>query len=329
MDLLTISNCTWRGVAAWRISSAHLHAVVTVVGGHLAAIWQVSDGINPLWQPPWAPAAPAADYAGRYGEDSASAQLLATIVGHNWCCDRFGGQRPGEKRPAHGETSVVTWQRQLEIPARFTMTAWLPEAQLQVRTTMSFRGTQIVIARSVRHDDADARNIEWCEHVTVGDPFLVGAEITAGIDRVLTWPDGDRNPSSRFDHLGSEAEAPIAAALAMPASDAPPCGDVVSARVHQGWWSIANRRLNRRLTYRWSPDEYPWLALWTEHRSRHHAPWNGVTRARGMEFSTKPWPELAPPPERATTYQGRSTQCVVPPGTWRTKVMTVQWERMR
>jgi len=35
---------------------------------------------------------------------------------------------------------------------------------------------------------------------------------------------------------------------------------------------------------------FPWIALWEENRARENAPWNGTTRARGVEFGTSPMP---------------------------------------
>ena len=31
------------------------------------------------------------------------------------------------------------------------------------------------------------QEVEWCEHVTLGDPFLAGAHITAGVSQAWNW----------------------------------------------------------------------------------------------------------------------------------------------
>jgi len=41
----------------------------------------------------------------------------------------------------------------------------------------------------------------------------------------------------------------------------------------------------------WKRDDFPWLGIWRENRSRSHAPWNSVTVACGMEFGVSPMPE--------------------------------------
>jgi len=49
---------------------------------------------------------------------------------------------------------------------------------------------------------------------------------------------------------------------------------------------------------------------------------------RGMELSTKPFPEGKPPAQRARFFQGRSTQCLVPPGAGLSKTIRFTWERL-
>jgi hypothetical protein len=43
--------------------------------------------------------------------------------------------------------------------------------------------------------------------------------------------------------------------------------------------------------YTWKQSDFPWLGIWEENHSRTHAPWNGNTLARGMEFGVSPMPE--------------------------------------
>lgn len=327
MDLLTIRETTWRGVDAWRIDGRQLVLMVTRIGGHLAALWDRRDGLNPLWQPPWPAADPATVRAGgAYGEGP-EAQLLATIVGHNWCCDRFGAPWPGETRPLHGESGIVAWTLGSVVAGRVHLHAWLPEARLRLRTTIGLEGTSVLLSHAVAHDDAELRSIEWCEHVNVGGDFLDGVRFAAGIDRVINWP-GEVAADTRFPSAAPEADLPIAPALAMPEATAAPCGDVLCGRVRAGWWSATNPRLRRRLTYAWLPEQYPWLVLWTQHHSRTQAPWGGEARVRGMEISTKPWPEGKPPASRAETYSGRPTTCAIAPGRWREHHLRIDWEQV-
>jgi hypothetical protein len=45
------------------------------------------------------------------------------------------------------------------------------------------------------------------------------------------------------------------------------------------------------IAYVWKRADFPWLGVWEENRSRMHAPWNGRTITRGMEFGVSPFPE--------------------------------------
>lgn len=326
MDILAIRPILWRGLPAWRLDASRLSLVVTEFGSHLAALWDRHDQLNPFWQPPWPSADPEPVVEGGAHGSGPETKLLATIVGHNWCCDRFGAAWPGEQRPLHGEVAIVRFAMRRDVPERVSWTAWLPEARLRVRKTIAISGERVELVHAVAHDEAIAREIEWCEHVTLGDPFLAGAEFAAGVDRITQWPH-EPQPGSRFPTIPAEGDVPMARALAMPKPEASACCDVLSGRVTQGWFTATNRAAKRRLTYRWDARQYPWLVLWTEHQYRSTVPWNGRNRSRGMEFSTKPWPEGKPPASRAESYQGRPTICRVPPGSWREHAMVIAWEK--
>jgi hypothetical protein len=43
--------------------------------------------------------------------------------------------------------------------------------------------------------------------------------------------------------------------------------------------------------YVWKRADFPWMGIWEENHSRTHAPWNGRTLTRGMEFGVSPMPE--------------------------------------
>jgi hypothetical protein len=57
------------------------------------------------------------------------------------------------------------------------------------------------------------------------------------------------------------------------------------------WFTAYNANLNLVFGYLWKPADFPWLGIWEENYSRTHAPWNGKTLARGMEFGVSPMPE--------------------------------------
>ena len=319
-DPLTILPGTWRGLGATIITGPRLRVVVTTIGAHVASIRSPRTAIEPLWQPPWAAVAPESAGPAHGGE--AERRLLATIVGSNLCLDRFGAPWPGESRPLHGEAGAVCWRCRAE-PCRAVFTARLPEAGLDVERAISLIGDEVVLATTVRHAGAAPRAVEWCEHTTLGGGFLDGALATAGVDAAWTapWPE---DPLQRVPGAPLTRCAP-AAALAIPQPGDRPCGDVMTARTAAGWWRVANPRLGWAFSAAFNPEEFPWLALWTEFHGRTGAPWNGLGRTRGMELSTKPFPEGQPPAERAQVFADRPTRCLVPAGAGRTHTVRFRW----
>ena len=50
-------------------------------------------------------------------------------------------------------------------------------------------------------------------------------------------------------------------------------------------------RMRLAFGYIWKQQDFPWMGIWEENRSRQHAPWGGQTVTRGMEFGVSPFPE--------------------------------------
>lgn len=325
---LTLSETTWRGRPAWLLSTPQLCAVVTRTGGHVGALYDAGDAgrVSALWSPHWPagdPAAAAASGAWGAGAHAAEAPLLASICGSSLCMDRFGAPHAGEARPLHGEAGVVEWALAGADGSRATFAAHLPLARLDVTRSLSFRGRALVLETRARPDASGGPRapVEWAEHTTLGGSFLDGAVIDAGVDAAAAMPalSGDA-PAGVED---------VAAALALPAPDAPPTGSVVTCRVVDGRWAATNAAAGWRLSARWDRADFPWLCVWTEHRARTHAPWAGVERARGMEVSTKPFPEGQPPPERASEFLGApAAALVIPAGGEAVRVVELAWERV-
>jgi hypothetical protein len=304
---------TWRGLPAWRIAGDGIEAVITAIGGHVACLRAAGDALNPLWQPPWPgrdPASLDAAALDAYGGWPV-APCLASIVGSSICIDRFGPPALGERRPLHGEAGVVHWQA-VAVPGGLLAQTRLPEARLLVRRRCVIAGGRLVLTTGVCLDGDDApRPIAWCEHITLGDPFLDGAAISA--DLADAWEDTP----------GGLMEVPVAEALRMPGSDDPPAGSVRCGVPRTGWWEA--RAQGRCLRVDWDVREFPFLAIWTEHRQRRQAPWAGAGRARGLEITTKPFPEEPVPASRTTSFRGRPATCAVPPGRWLDRTITFSW----
>lgn len=321
-DPLAVSPTTWRGLPAWLIAGRRREAVVTAWGANLAAIRAVGQQLNPLWEPSWPAADPptaARDLAPWGGAPEGA--VLAPICGSNLCLPRFGGGDPSDPVPMHGDALQARWDRCPGEPAAFAAT--LPVSGLEVVRSLSITGTEVALTTRVRAP-AGRTEVEWCEHTTLGGGFLDGCVCTAGADAAVTLPtpiDGSRFP-------GLAAGVDPEQLLAVPQAGDADCGDVGTLRMVDGWWAAENRRLGWRLHAAWDAAEFPWVAVWTQHHSRKLAPWHGRERTRGLEISTKPFPEGRPPAVRHPTWLGRRTDCIIPAGGEVVKTIRFTWEQV-
>src|SRR5215813_1520840 len=132
-----MAEIQYRKRRAHSLDNGILEIVVSVEGGHIAAVTDKTTKINPLWSPPW-PSLEPSQYDRQkhpqYGDDAES-KLLAGILGHNLCMDIFGGPSEAEAAAGmtvHGEASVAAY----EIDVRgdtLTQATVLNQAQLGFR----------------------------------------------------------------------------------------------------------------------------------------------------------------------------------------------------
>lgn len=281
---------------------------MTVEGGHIAAVTDKASQVNPLWSPPW-PSIEPSKYSPRaetrYGANAES-KLLAGILGHNLCLDLFGGPTEAEAAAGmtvHGEASVGTYEIKVEGDT-LTQQTVLEEARLRftrrIRLPTGARGASIV--ESVENLSALDRPVAWTQHVTLGPPFLekgrtafrisatksktIGPDFMGGkgymkADAEFDWPmvplaDGGREDMQVF------TDRPVSGGFTTHLMDPS----------RQDAWFIAWSPTHRlAFGYAWQRQNFPWLGIWEENRSRTQPPWNGETITRGMEFSVSPFPE--------------------------------------
>ena len=329
---MEVTATTFRTRPAFKVTTPALEFIIMQTGGHLASLAHPGSppSTNPLWQPQWPSGDPAtAAELGTWGagEHAAEAPLLASICGSNLCADRFGPSRAGEApRPLHGESGVTRFAWVHASPTACAFEAYLPLSGLTVTRTFSLAAptTLRVESRLRLHSAAPApQALEICEHTTLGGDFLAGALITA-----TTGPLAYAMPPS-----GSEealAQVPAEAALRVPAAGDPPEGSVRTLPVLPGAasWSAVNAAMRLRLTASWRAEDFAWLCLWTEHLLRTHAPWGGRERTRGMEISTKPFPEGDPPASRARAFLGAPTELTIHPGQEVVRAVELAWEQV-
>jgi hypothetical protein len=237
-----------------------------------------------------------------YGAGS-DAKLLAGIMGHNLCVDIFGG--PSDEEAAagltpHGDASIVRYE--LDVTGRtMSMRALLPRAELRVERRLELGGRAVRIGEVIENMTACDRPIGWTEHVTLGPPFLEKGltefrasatrskvfERAFGVDDYLQvgatfdWPFAPRVDGGTAD-LRRLTNAAASSAYTAHLMDA--------ARDH-AYFVAFSPKARLAFGYVWQRQDFPWLGIWEENHSRRHAPWNGATLTRGMEFGASPMPE--------------------------------------
>ncbi len=303
-----MSAITYLNRRAHVLENEHLEVIVSVEGGHLAAIRDKTTGINPLWAPPWPSIEPSTYNAARmpeYGGNSES-QLLSGILGHNLCLDLFGGPSPDEEAAGltvHGEGSIAPFR--IEVAGdTLTQSATLHTCGLRFERVIRLPAgaRQLDITESVENISICDRPVAWTQHVTLGPPFLEKGvtqfEATARKSKVI---ESDFTGGHAHMATGAEFEWPHA-----------PCVDgstedlrVFTKREKSGafsthlmdparpeaWFAAINPYLRLAVAYIWRRSDFPWLGIWEENHLRAGAPWNGRALTRGMEFGVSPFAE--------------------------------------
>jgi hypothetical protein len=296
---------TYRGRRAAAIENQQLRVTVLQGGGHIAEILDKDTGINPLWTPPWRSSEPSEFGPAAYAEygSGVESKLLAGIMGHNLCLDIFGG--PSEEEFAagitvHGEGSVASYQIE-ESGGGLTLRARFPLAQIAFERRIELRGRVVRIRESVENLTAYDRPIGWTQHVTLGPPFLEKGvtqfrasatrskvlESEFGVADTLCgaaefdWPSAPRRDGGIEDLrvlTGAASSSAFTTHLMDPARE----------NAYFAAFAPAARLV---FGYVWKQADFPWMGIWEENYSRTHAPWNGKTLTRGMEFGVSPMPE--------------------------------------
>lgn len=303
-----MAEIQYRGRRAVALENDHLSVVVTLEGGHIAAITDKASGVNPLWSPPWPSIEPSTYDPARhpeYGGNSES-KLLAGILGHNLCLDLFGG--PSEEEAAagmtvHGEASVGLYSVKVSGDT-LTQSTVLEQARLAFERTIRLAAgsRRLEITETVENLSAWDRPIAWTQHVTLGPPFVergktlfrasatqskvIESDFTAGkgymkIGAEFIWPNVPCLDGTVLDmqpFIDKEVSGAFSTHLM----------DPLREKAYFAAWHPAHQLL---LAYVWKQKDFPWLGIWEENHSRNSPPWNGKAVTRGMEFGASPFPE--------------------------------------
>ncbi len=303
-----MSDIQYRSRRAVSLENEHLEIIVTVEGGHIAAIRDKKTGVNPLWSPPWASIEPSTYDAARHPEygGNAESKLLSGILGHNLCLDLFGG--PSDEEAAagmsvHGEASVAKYDISVAgdtLTQRCTLTYAQLGFERKIRLAAGSRRAEIT--ETVENLSPWDRPVAWTQHVTLGPPFLergktafrasatksktMESDFSDGkgymkINAEFTWPMVPREDGSQEDmqvFTDREVSGAFSTHLMDPSRD----------KAYFSAWSPTSKLA---LSYIWKQTDFPWLGIWEENHGRMSPPWRGQALTRGMEFGASPFPE--------------------------------------
>lgn len=302
----------WKGRPAYLLSNDTLGCVLLQGGGHIAELRHSQSRVNVLWEAPWQTIDPQSfsyeQHAQAYGHAPAG-KFLCGFTGHALALPFFGMPSESEAAqglPLHGEASSREWEIADCVASRdfaeLEARVHLPAYGLTFRRTLHVNaGSEAVrVEETVRNLRGVDAQVQWVEHVTFGEPFFRTGDATLSVpvQRAITWPRGYEERAALLDNAEFQwphAPAADGGTVDLSAGFVQTNKGFVGAlqldesREH-AFIAIHNRTENLVAGYVFDRRLFPWVALWEENLARDYAPWNGRTRARGVEFGTSPMP---------------------------------------
>ncbi len=304
----------WRNRPAYCLNNGVVQLTTLTGGGHIAdfrLLDPTGSSMNVLWEAPWATMDPdkfRSQHVRKYGPTPVG-KFLAGFTGHAVCVDYFG--MPSEAEIAqglalHGEAANSRWKvlglKQSSAGARLSLAARLPAAGLQFRRELRLCGNESVVyvEEKIINERAQDHFFHWAQHVTLGLPLLHPEESVVALcgTRAMTWPHGYEGASLVPDNQEfTWPEAPAIEGgtvdLARPFSldgKGFVAAVLLDPQRELGFVAALNWRLGLLLGYCFLRSDFPWVAIWEENVARTGSPWDGKTRARGLEFGSTPFP---------------------------------------
>jgi len=298
------------------VSNDKVELVALLGGGHLASFRFAGRGPNLLFESPWTTIDPQtfreSHEGGKYGANGVG-RYLSGFTGHTLALGHYGPpSKAGAKAgvPYHGEAAASVWQvKKLSggTSAKVVMEVLLPSSELQFVREIELRaGESFARIRETVTNQREAENFfQWMQCATFGEPLL-----TPKVS-ILSIP-GFRGQTAEGSFDGHDLLAknqqfrwPVAASVHGGSCDLRQAfhqeGRGYEAAVlldttrDRAFIAIFNPELRIGAGYSFPRENFPWIALWEDNRTRTTNPWNGMTRARGIEFGTSPFPTgLAP-----------------------------------
>ena len=274
------------GRSAWTIESEQLHVSIMECGAHVAEIMLKHPGaVNPLWIPNY-PTIDSDQYDpaihGMLYGFGHNARLISGLVGHNLCFPFWGDPSQDEAKAGmtvHGETNTMRWKKLQCSSATITVAATLRHSAIRLVRTVTCEGHVVYFDETAENLSAWDRPVAWCEHVTLGSPFLepgvthIDASLTRGFRRgddsnEFPWPQGRGEIDCDLTSFSARRHASLENSFL-----------VDDAREH-GYFAAWHPRIGLLFGYVFSRHEFPWMNVWDSNDDH----W----QIRGMEFSNTP-----------------------------------------
>ncbi len=262
---------------AWVLDSPKLRVTMMQSGGHIAElVLKGPDEVNPLWIQT-VPTMDADKYdatkdSERYGGGPA-ARLMSGLLGHNVCFPYWGNPSEAEARAGmtfHGETGITRWRRSTAGANELAAGAVLPQSMTRFSRKMQVKGQVLAVESVAENLSAWDRPVGWCEHVTLGAPFLEKA-VTL-IDSALGRGRAEKETAFYDDSMRTVRNADK------------PYGFVknfaVAAGRQYGFFTAVHPGKRLLVGYLFPRSEFRWLNVWEAN--------NPDMLTRGMEFSNTP-----------------------------------------
>jgi hypothetical protein len=312
MAVCEVNPMVWKGRRGCCLSNGSIELTVLLGGGHIADFRSCRSPCNVLFESPWNTIEPCVYspglHSGKYGEGPVG-MFLSSFTGHALVLGYFGMpslEETARGLPLHGEAACAEWRvlssAADDARAYLALDASLPECQLRVKRTLSLlAGTSsVLVEEQVTNTGKADVDYQWVEHATFGEPFFAKeeAQLFISAKQARTWPEGYEGKEllisdSNFDWPW--AQAPSGERVDLSQAFLRSGTGFVAALLTEverphGFVAVHNQRLKTVAGYFFDSRRFPWIALWEENCARQYAPWNGKTRARGVEFGTSPMP---------------------------------------
>lgn len=281
-----VTNGQFQNRPAWTIQNGKMRLSVLHSGGHIGEIALEHPGsVSPLWiqsRPTIdADKYQASKHAAIYGGGS-GARLMSGLMGHNLCFPFWGDPSPEEAAAGmtfHGEAGIVPWRQVASGDDFLTVGAQFPESGTSFTRTIRLNGQIAQVEETAHNDKAWDRPVSWCEHVTLGPPFLergvteIEATVTRGRADGKTgefqWPSGM-----------AETKIDLRKVRDLPESQGYVNHFLVDPKREYAFFTAFHPKRHLVFGYVFPRAEFPWLNVWESNSP-------GML-TRGMEFSNTP-----------------------------------------